>query len=95
MENHLLTHPAVHDAAVVAVPDGYLGERICAFVVPRPGHQAPRLATVRAYLRDRGLAAFKLPDKVRVVEQFPVTGVGKTSRRELRALLRSLADRKA
>jgi 2,3-dihydroxybenzoate-AMP ligase len=94
VEDHLLTHPAVHDAAVVAVPDGYLGERSCAFVVVADGTTAPRLPEIRAYLRDRGLAAFKIPDKLRVVDRFPVTGVGKTSRRELRTLLRELADRK-
>ena len=91
VEDHLLTHPAVHDAAVVAIPDGYLGERSCAFVVVKDGEPAPRLPEIRGHLRDRGLAAYKMPDKLRVVERFPVTGVGKTSRRELRALLRDLA----
>ncbi|BCY08471.1 (2,3-dihydroxybenzoyl)adenylate synthase [Actinoplanes sp. L3-i22] len=91
VENHLLTHPAVHDVAVVAVPDVYLGERTCAFVVPRTGATAPKLAEVRAYLRDRGLAEYKIPDRVRVLDTFPVTGVGKVSRRELRAALRASA----
>ncbi|WP_306214538.1 (2,3-dihydroxybenzoyl)adenylate synthase [Actinoplanes sp. RD1] len=87
VEDHLLAHPDVHDAAVVAVPDLYLGERSCVFVVPvgRP----PTLGDLRAFLRERGLAAYKMPDKLRVVDRFPVTGVGKTSRRELRSLLRS------
>jgi 2,3-dihydroxybenzoate-AMP ligase len=88
VENHLLTHPSVHDAAVVAVPDPYLGERTCAFVVARPGAPAPTLPVLRAYLRDRGLATYKIPDKVRVLDAFPITGVGKVSRRELRAALR-------
>ncbi|MEU4556997.1 (2,3-dihydroxybenzoyl)adenylate synthase [Actinoplanes sp. NPDC023936] len=91
VEDHLLTHPAVHDAAVVGIPDDYLGERSCAFVVVRPGHPVPKPAEIRAHLRDRGLATYKIPDRLRVVEQFPVTGVGKTSRRELRTLLRHLA----
>ncbi|GGK77170.1 (2,3-dihydroxybenzoyl)adenylate synthase [Mangrovihabitans endophyticus] len=91
VENHLLTHPAVHDAAVVAVPDPYLGERSCAFLVCRAGQQPPTLGQVRSHLRDRGLAGYKVPDLVRVVDAFPVTGVGKTSRRDLRAALRDLA----
>ncbi|WP_433826566.1 (2,3-dihydroxybenzoyl)adenylate synthase [Actinoplanes sp. CA-015351] len=91
VEDHLLTHPAVHDAAVVGIPDEYLGERSCAFVVVKPGVRVPKLSEIRAHLRDRGLAAYKIPDRLRVVERFPVTGVGKTSRRELRTLLRELA----
>ncbi|WP_433047001.1 (2,3-dihydroxybenzoyl)adenylate synthase [Dactylosporangium sp. CS-033363] len=87
VENHLLTHPAVHDAAVVAVPDAYLGERSCAFVVPRPGAAPLTLPALRRHLRERGLAAYKIPDRLQILEAFPVTGVGKVSRRELRAAL--------
>ncbi|MEV6345859.1 AMP-binding protein [Actinoplanes sp. NPDC051851] len=93
VENHLLTHPAVHDAAVVAVPDPYLGERTCAYLVARAGETAPTPSEIRAYLHDRGLAAFKIPDRVRILPAFPVTGVGKVSRRELRAALRATAER--
>ena len=87
VENHLLTHPAVHDAVVVAVPDDYLGERSCAFVVPRTGQAAPDLPALRRHLRERGLAAYKIPDRLQTLDAFPVTGVGKISRRELRAAL--------
>ncbi|MEV6342400.1 (2,3-dihydroxybenzoyl)adenylate synthase [Actinoplanes sp. NPDC051851] len=94
IEDHLLTHPAVHDAAVVAVPDPYLGERSCAFIVLKEGAETPRLPHIKQHLRDRGLATYKIPDRLRVVESFPQTGVGKTSRRELRAVLQKLADQK-
>ncbi|POM23704.1 2,3-dihydroxybenzoate-AMP ligase [Actinomadura rubteroloni] len=87
VENHLLAHPAVHDAAVVAVPDPVLGERTCAFLVPVG--DPPTLAAVRAFLRGRGLADYKIPDRVVPVAVFPSTGVGKTSRRDLRAALRA------
>jgi 2,3-dihydroxybenzoate-AMP ligase len=90
VENHLLAHPGVLDAAVVAVPDEYLGERTCAYVVPAAG-ATPTGAELRRFVRDRGVAAFKVPDLVQVVEVFPVTGVGKTSKRELRAALAALA----
>ena len=85
VEDHLLAHPAVHDAAVVGVPDERLGERSCAVLVARDGAAAPTAAEVRRFLRDRGVAAFKLPDRVEVVVAFPQTGVGKVSRRDLRA----------
>ncbi|WFF04667.1 (2,3-dihydroxybenzoyl)adenylate synthase [Micromonospora sp. WMMD1076] len=89
IENHLLAHPGVHDAAVVAVPDAYLGERTCAFVTLRDGDARPTAAQLRAFVRSRGLAAYKVPDKVRIVDGFPVTGVGKISRTDLRAALRA------
>ena len=85
VENHLLAHPAVHDAAVVSMPDDYLGERTCAFVVPR-GAQ-PKARELIKFVRGRGLAGFKVPDRVVFVEQFPQTGVGKVSKRDLREVI--------
>ncbi|GAA3524828.1 (2,3-dihydroxybenzoyl)adenylate synthase [Amycolatopsis ultiminotia] len=90
VENHLMAHPEVLDAAVVAVPDEYLGERTCAYVVPAEG-TTPTAAQLRRFVRGRGVATFKVPDLVQVVERFPVTGVGKTSKRELRVALAALA----
>lgn len=85
VESHLLAHPAVHDAAVVAIPDTFLGERTCAFVIPRG---TPPAATVlTSFLRERGLAAFKIPDRVEFVDAFPKTGVGKVSKKSLREVL--------
>jgi 2,3-dihydroxybenzoate-AMP ligase len=82
VENHLLAHPAVHDAALVAMPDAFLGEKTCAFVVPRG--EAPRSQDLARFLRERGLAAFKIPDRIEFVTQFPKTGVGKVNKRALR-----------
>lgn len=88
LEDHLMAHPGVLDAAVVGVPDPFLGERTCAYVVPAPGADpSPTARELRAFVRDRGVAAFKVPDHVELVEAFPITGVGKISRRELRAAL--------
>ncbi|NMO90459.1 AMP-binding protein [Actinomycetospora sp. TBRC 11914] len=87
VENHLMAHPGVLDAALVGVPDAFLGERTHAWVVARPGVETPAPAALRRFVRDRGVAAFKVPDRVQVVDAFPVTGVGKTSRRALRAAL--------
>ena len=83
MEDQLLAHPAVHDAQVVAVPDEYLGERSCAYLIVRQGAEPPRPAAIRRFVRERGLAAYKIPDLVKIVGTFPHTGVGKISRRDL------------
>ena len=87
VEDHLLAHPQVFDAAVVSIPDEYLGERICAFIIPRG--EKPKAPALKAWMRERGLAAFKIPDQVVFVDAFEITAVGKTSRKELRARLRN------
>jgi 2,3-dihydroxybenzoate-AMP ligase len=87
VEDHLLAHPDVFDVAVVSVPDEFLGERSCAFVIPRG--EAPRPAALKAWMRGRGVAAFKVPDQVVLVDSFETTAAGKVSRKELRARLRA------
>ncbi|MEU6483599.1 (2,3-dihydroxybenzoyl)adenylate synthase [Streptomyces sp. NPDC046887] len=85
VENHLLAHPAVHDANVVAEPDPYLGERTCAYVILRADAEPVKAAALKAFVRGRGLAAYKVPDRVVFTDAFPKTGVGKVSKKDLRA----------
>nr|WP_245214871.1 AMP-binding protein [Pararoseomonas indoligenes] len=87
VEDHLLAHPSVFDAAVVSIPDEFLGERICAFVIPHG--ERPRAAALKAWMRTRGIADFKVPDQVVLVDAFETTAAGKISRKELRARLRA------
>ena len=87
VEAVLLSHTGVLDAALVGVPDPHLGERTCAVVVPTGPDAGLTPARVRAHVRAAGLAAYKVPDRVEVVPEFPHTAVGKVSRRRLRALL--------
>ncbi|MEU4315512.1 AMP-binding protein [Nocardia sp. NPDC024068] len=87
LEAYLLEHPGIRDAVIVGTPDPVLGQRICAFVQPVDPETPPTLTTVRAFVRRRGIAAWKMPDAVVTVAEFPETGVGKTSRRDLRRLL--------
>ncbi|UMP01320.1 (2,3-dihydroxybenzoyl)adenylate synthase [Amycolatopsis sp. EV170708-02-1] len=88
VENHLLAHPAVRDVAVVAARDEYLGERSCAFVIASGTPVTEQ--DLRAFLRSRGLAAYKIPDRVEMLDAFPRTSAGKVSRRDLRALADTL-----
>lgn len=89
IEDHLLAHPAVFDAAVVSIPDAFLGERSCAFVVLGDQEDRPKAAQLKAFVRGRGLAEFKVPDQIVFVEAFATTAVGKVSRNQLRADLRA------
>ncbi|MEM9209140.1 MAG: AMP-binding protein, partial [Pseudomonadota bacterium] len=86
VEDHLLAHDNVFDAAVVAVPDAYLGERSCAFVIAEG--DKPKSIALKAWIRARGLAEFKVPDQIVFVDSFHTTAVGKISRKELRQALR-------
>jgi acyl-CoA synthetase (AMP-forming)/AMP-acid ligase II len=76
------THPAVLEAAVVGVPDREWGERVRAYVVPRPG--APLTAEeLTAHCAER-LAKPKVPREIRLLEQLPRNPTGKVLKRELR-----------
>ncbi len=84
VENLLLSHPAVLNAAVVAMPDPVLGERACAFVIPRAG-AAPTLAELTRFLsEDKKIARFKLPERLELRDRLPMTAVGKISKKDLR-----------
>ncbi|MEU3838468.1 AMP-binding protein [Streptomyces sp. NPDC028635] len=85
VERHLTAHPDVQQAAVVPMPDAVLGEKICAYVIASPGRPAPGLPALRALLRSRGLASFKLPDRVEVLDSFPLTGLNKVDKKALAA----------
>ncbi|MCZ7527936.1 MAG: FadD3 family acyl-CoA ligase [Acidimicrobiia bacterium] len=82
IENALLTHPAIAQAAVVGIPDGRLGEVGIAFVITRPG-QTVDPGEVIAWCRER-MANFKVPRRIEVVDSFPLNATGKVLRYELR-----------
>lgn len=87
IESHLMAHPEVADAAVVGSPDARLGERVCAFVVPRPGKTLDREA-INAFLTDqRKVAVFKQIERLEILPALPRNPVGKVLKRELRATL--------
>ncbi|MER5887589.1 AMP-binding protein [Streptomyces sp. NPDC001941] len=83
VEDVLYTHPAVREAAVVGVPDGYRGETVKAYVSLRPD-AAAEVAELSAYCAER-LAAYKYPRQVEILPELPKTASGKILRRELRS----------
>lgn len=86
VENLILGHDAVHMAALVAMPDQVMGEKGCAFVVPRPGRSLT-LGELCAFLVSRNIAKFKLPERLEIVPSFPLTPVGKVSKKDLRVII--------
>ncbi|MCL8012319.1 class I adenylate-forming enzyme family protein [Streptomyces sp. AS02] len=83
VEDVLYTHPAVREAAVVGVPDGYRGETVKAYISLRPGAETDPDA-LAAYCKER-LAAYKYPRQVEILPDLPKTASGKILRRELRS----------
>jgi len=87
VENLLLTHPAVLNVACVPVDDDVLGERMCACVIPRPGATVTLDDLIR-HLQTLEVARHKLPEYLQIYHEFPLTPVGKVSKKDLTAQLR-------
>jgi len=76
------------------MPDRILGERVCAFLVTRDG-TVLALDQLNQYLADRGLARFKLPERMEIVAELPLTKVGKVDKNALRELARAAHARES
>jgi acyl-coenzyme A synthetase/AMP-(fatty) acid ligase len=86
VEELLLRHPAVREAAVVGEPDPRYGERICAFIVPE-GTSVPGVAELSSALSEMGVARYKHPERVVALEALPLTTTGKVRHAALRERL--------
>jgi 2,3-dihydroxybenzoate-AMP ligase len=82
IENLILMHEAVQNAACVAMPDAILGEKVCAFVITREGRSLT-LAELVGFLQRKEIATFKLPERLEVVQEFPLSPFGKVSKNDL------------
>jgi acyl-CoA synthetase (AMP-forming)/AMP-acid ligase II len=89
LEDRISEFPEVRQVAVVALPDERLGERGCACVVPNPGCSLD-FETMVARLREGGLATYKLPERLVLLEELPVTASGKVQKHVI--LQRILGD---
>ena len=96
VENLILMHPAVQNVACVPMPDAALGEKMCAFVILKAGASvvAPAVTAARltlpalvAFLNGFEIAKFKLPERLEVVADFPVSTFGKVSKKALGELI--------
>lgn len=85
VEEYVSRHPAVADAKLVAMPDPFYGEKACVYLILRPGHATPDVKQLADFLIGLGLAKYKCPERVVVVDSYPVTRVGKVDKVALRA----------
>jgi non-ribosomal peptide synthetase component E (peptide arylation enzyme) len=91
VEDMLLKHPKVADAAVVPMPDPIMGEKVCAFVITRE-NQKLTLEELIPFLDMQKVAKFKYPERLVVLEKFPILGTGKVDRKTLREWAAKLAE---
>ncbi len=92
VENFILGHPKVENVCIVAMPDQVYGERACAFIQPKAGVRV-ELPEIVSFLSQKQIAKFKLPERVELLDRFPLSPAGKILRRELRAIIeRKLAS---
>jgi 2,3-dihydroxybenzoate-AMP ligase len=82
IENLILMHPSVQNVACVPMPDPDLGERMCAFVILKRGRELT-LKTLVDFLLTKEIAKFKLPERLEIVADFPVSTFGKVSKKAL------------
>ena len=82
IENLILAHPAVQNIACVPMPDPNLGERMCACVIPKEGRSL-NLAELIEFLKGKEIAKFKLPERLELLSDFPVSTFGKVSKKAL------------
>lgn len=86
IEDLLIEHPAVADIAVAAMPDPVLGERACAFVVPK-ANTALTLQDLIAFLRDRKAPTWQMPERLELLDQLPRSAGGKVMKSKLTELV--------
>jgi 2,3-dihydroxybenzoate-AMP ligase len=86
IENLVLRHPKVDNVCIVAMPDPVYGERACAFIVPKAGETIHFRELIDFLLRQQ-IAKFKLPERLEIVDRFPLSPAGKILRRDLRTMI--------
>ncbi|MFI7853932.1 (2,3-dihydroxybenzoyl)adenylate synthase BasE, partial [Acinetobacter baumannii] len=85
IEKLILLHPEVMHAALVAIVDEQFGEKSCAFIVSR--NPELKAVVLRRHLMELGIAQYKLPDQIKLIESLPLTAVGKVDKKQLRSIL--------
>lgn len=86
VENLILMHAAVQNVACVPMPDEKMGEKMCAFVILKKGHDL-NLGELSAFLMEKEIAKFKFPERLEVMADFPVSTFGKVSKKALGELI--------
>jgi 2,3-dihydroxybenzoate-AMP ligase len=93
VENHIVAHPGVENCAYVAMPDRVLGEKGCAFVLMKSSQDLTLEELCRFLKEERFISIFKLPERLEIVQSFPMTNIGKIDKKELRRIIKEKVDK--
>lgn len=88
VENLILSNPKVHNVAVIAMPDPIFVEKGCAYVTLKPG-ETMDFKELQNFLMSKNIAKFKMPERLEVINEFPLSPAGKILKRELRTDIES------
>lgn len=80
VENILQNHSKVGVAVIVKMPDPVMGEKACAYIVPRKKEEAPMLEELTTFLKNQGLAPFKCPERVEIIDSIPLVSDAKVDK---------------
>lgn len=95
VEGLLNDHPKVSSVAVVGYPDREMGERCCAYVIPKPGKDFSFDEMV-SFLKEKQIAMFKLPERLEIVSEFPLVGdSGKVNKETLKKEIKALVEKES
>ena len=89
IEGYLCQHDKIREAAVVGIPDEELGNRSCAFVMTEEGEEDLSLSDIHNFLCQLGVAQYKYPDQLEIIESWPLTSIGKVDKK---ALVKSIVE---
>jgi acyl-CoA synthetase len=90
VEEIIREHPGVKDVAVVAMPHDRLGESACAYVIQPPGARRIELEELQEFFILRGIAKYKIPERIEFADSLPMTPTAKVRKADLRAHIAAL-----
>ncbi len=82
-------HPKIQEVAAVGYPDERLGERTCVCVIPKPD-ETITLEEISEFLEKEGIAKYKYPERLEIMQELPRNALNKVLRRDLREMLREM-----
>lgn len=83
IETLLAGHPKIQSVAIVGMPDRVMGQKCCVFIVPRHG-EIPTFDEIVSFLKNKGIAPYKLPEKLQIIDELPHTKEQKVDKKALR-----------
>ena len=89
VEELLCKNEKIRDAAVVGIDDEILCQKICACIIYKDNSDTLKYQELIDFLRNEGLASYKVPDDIKAMTEFPLTNINKVNKPELKKMIES------